>query len=59
MLNSPNKKPTADLGLAHALLCLDLGINFFTHGLVRLPNLAGLLITARRRWGKPGSRFPL
>ncbi len=37
----PNDTASADLSLAHALLRLGLGINLFTHGLVRLPILAG------------------
>ena len=37
----PNEQPGRDFALAHALLRLGLGVNLITHGLVRLPELAG------------------
>ena len=37
----PNENSDRDFALAHALLRVGLGVNLFTHGLVRLPDLAG------------------
>lgn len=35
----PDENPHRDFAVAHALLRLGLGVNLFTHGLVRLPQL--------------------
>lgn len=50
----PNEKENRDLALAHVLLRLGLGVNLFTHGLVRLPKLAAftthLVTTMAKTW---------
>ena len=42
-MNTDAQPGTSDLYLAHALLRFGLGINFFVHGLSRIPHLAAFV----------------
>ena len=47
-MHSPNEQSARDFSLAHALLRVGLGLNLFTHGLVRLPDLAAFAAHTRQ-----------
>ncbi len=55
----PNDNSNFDFSLAHALLRLGLGINLFTHGLARLPNLAGFTAHLQETMAKTWLPLPL
>ncbi|MGH8094002.1 MAG: DoxX family protein [Chthoniobacterales bacterium] len=50
---------TRDLSLAHAFLRVGLGINFFMHGLSRLPNLPAFLSHTQDMFAKTWLPLPL
>lgn len=56
---SPNEQSARDSSLAHALLRVGLGLNLFTHGLVRLPDLAAFAAHTRQTMAKSPLPMPL
>jgi len=55
----PNNNAASDFALAHLLLRLGLGMNFFMHGLSRLPNLAGFAAHLEQTMAKTKLPLPL
>jgi thiosulfate dehydrogenase [quinone] large subunit len=55
----PNDDSSSDFSLAHLLLRLGLGVNFFVHGLSRLPNLAGFVAYLEQTMAKTWLPLPL
>jgi thiosulfate dehydrogenase (quinone) large subunit len=51
-VNRDTQPGIGDLSLAHALLRIGLGINFFMHGLSRVPNLAAFVNHTEQMFAK-------
>ncbi len=58
-MNPPNEQSARDFSLAHALLRVGLGVNLFTHGLVRLPDLAAFAAHTRQAMAQSPLPLPL
>ncbi len=58
-MHPPNEQTARDFSLAHALLRVGLGVNLFTHGLVRLPDLAAFVAHTQQTMAKSPLPRPL
>jgi thiosulfate dehydrogenase [quinone] large subunit len=58
-VNTDTQPGIGDLSLAHALLRIGLGINFFMHGLSRVPNLAAFVLHTEQMFAKTWLPMPI
>jgi thiosulfate dehydrogenase [quinone] large subunit len=58
-VNTDTQPGLSDLSVAHALLRFGLGINFFMHGLSRVPNLAAFVGHTEKMFAKTWLPMPI